>query len=118
MAVDMWEPLFQLMKPFKIQPEKRVTWNDYKKVCWIVARNELFVALPLTALVARYRPLKTTAPLPGALETIGTFIFCLLCEEFGFFAVHRLLHSRRLYKHFHKLHQYGPRLDCFDAIVS
>lgn len=62
------------------------------------------VALPLSILIALVCPLKTDVPLPGAWKTIGVYIVCLMCEEFGFFYVHRFLHSPAYYKHYHKLH--------------
>ncbi|KDE07101.1 hypothetical protein MVLG_02671 [Microbotryum lychnidis-dioicae p1A1 Lamole] len=64
--------------------DKRVSVADYKKVCWIVLRNQVLVALPMTWAMATYRPFSTTAPLPGAFETIYTYIFCTLCMEAGF----------------------------------
>jgi methylsterol monooxygenase len=49
-------------------------------------------------------PLKTTLPLPGALKTIGTYLFCLVWGEIGFYYVHRILHEPPFYKHLHKMH--------------
>lgn len=104
MAVDLWDPLHQLFKPFKIQPDKRITWKDYRKVLWIVARNQVLVALPLTIAMATFAPLRTTTPLPGARETVLVWIWCMLCEEAGFYFVHRTFHHPKLYKHVHKMH--------------
>ncbi|SCV67460.1 BQ2448_5071 [Microbotryum intermedium] len=104
MAFDLYEPLHKILKPCKLQPDKRISVADYKKVCWIVLRNQVLVALPLSWAMATYRPLSTTAPLPGAFETIYTYMFCTLCMEAGFFYVHRLFHHPKLYKHVHKLH--------------
>lgn len=104
MAFDLVDSLHERVKPYKVQPEKRVLWSDYKKVLWIVERNQLFVALPMSIAMAIWRPLPTDRPLPGALTSIGTFVFCLLCEEVGFYAVHRAVHSRWLYATIHKKH--------------
>ncbi|KAM0786821.1 hypothetical protein ACM66B_002252 [Microbotryomycetes sp. NB124-2] len=104
MLVDLWDPLFNLAKPYKLQPDKRVPWKDYKRVLWIVARNQVFVALPLTIAMATFAPLRTTTPLPGALETILVWTWCMLCEEAGFYYVHRTFHHPKLYKHVHKMH--------------
>ncbi|KAF8316140.1 hypothetical protein DL93DRAFT_795090 [Clavulina sp. PMI_390] len=103
MAVDMTESPKMLYK-YKLQPSQRITWKDYQKVCWIVLRNQIVVALPVTILVGLFAPFRTTTPLPGAWSTIGTYLFCLLCEETGFYYVHRYLHSAKQYKRFHKLH--------------
>jgi sterol desaturase/sphingolipid hydroxylase (fatty acid hydroxylase superfamily) len=65
---------------------------------------QLLVVLPLCIAMGLLTPLRTTAPLPGALATVGTFLFCLACEEIGFFYVHRFLHGPKYYKRFHKLH--------------
>ena len=66
------------------------------------------VALPMTLLMGTFMPLRTTTPLPGAWETVYTYIFCLSCEEIGFFYLHRLIHQPRFYKHLHKLHHGKP----------
>ncbi|KAL8287496.1 hypothetical protein RQP46_003354 [Phenoliferia psychrophenolica] len=104
MALDMFEPLRVLVAPYKLQPQSKPTWMDYRKVCLIVLRNQVFVALPLTLSIATFAPLRTTAPLPGVLRTLGTFVFCILMMEFSFFHVHRFFHTPRIYKHFHKMH--------------
>ncbi|KAG8845024.1 hypothetical protein FRB96_002752 [Tulasnella sp. 330] len=52
----------------------------------------------------RIAPKETDLPLPGALETLGTWGFCLLCTEVGFFYVHRLFHTPGFYSRFHKKH--------------
>lgn len=58
----------------------------------------------MSIAVGLITPLSSSVPLPGALETVGTFVFCLACEEIGFFYVHRFLHGPQYYKTFHKLH--------------
>lgn len=80
MAVDMWDPLYNIFKPYKLQPEKRISWRDYRKVCWVVLRNQILVALPMTVAMAMFAPLRTSTPLPGAFETVAVWLFCMLCE--------------------------------------
>ena len=104
MAFDLNDSLHAKVKKYKVQPDRRVSWQDYKKVMWVVARNQLFVALPMSIAMAFWRPLPTTNPLPGAWTSVRTFVFCLLCEEVGFYVVHRAVHSRWLYASIHKKH--------------
>ena len=42
--------------------------------------------------------------MPGFFEVLTQFIFCGLCEDFGFFTGHYLLHNKHLYSRFHKKH--------------
>lgn len=102
MALDM-SRLHQYVRKFKIQP-KQISWAEYRAVCVIVVRNQLFVALPLALAGAYFHPLDTSSNLPGLWTTTWTYFFCLLCEEVGFFVVHRAVHSKRLYVKIHKLH--------------
>ncbi|WOO82982.1 Fatty acid hydroxylase domain-containing protein 2 [Vanrija pseudolonga] len=105
MAVDLWEPLHNLFKRYKIQPDKRITWADYKQILPINVRNFVFVNVPLTLVVSKYKSMTTRyEDLPGAWATVGIYIFALFCEEAGFFYVHRLCHNKRLYASIHKLH--------------
>ena len=39
MALDLLKPSF--VQKYKIQPAKDVTWKDYKKIMWIVLRNQV-----------------------------------------------------------------------------
>ncbi|TFK19028.1 hypothetical protein FA15DRAFT_602237 [Coprinopsis marcescibilis] len=102
MGLDLLKPSF--IQKYKIQPTKDVAWKEYKKILWIVLRNQLLVALPASIVNGIVYPLPTVTPLPGLLKTTFTYFFCLACEEIGFFYVHRTLHGPRFYKHFHKLH--------------
>ncbi|KAG9049149.1 hypothetical protein FS837_011068 [Tulasnella sp. UAMH 9824] len=107
MYADLTERPKWLSK-YKVQPWKRVGPKEYFKICMIILRNQIFVNMPFAIIVGKYiaplRGMRTNLPLPGMLETVGTWWFCLACTEIGFFYVHRLFHSPRFYAKIHKKH--------------
>lgn len=84
MIADLTERPKWLMK-YKVQPWKRVGPKEYLKICAIVLRNQIFVNIPLSVLmglyVAPWRGMRTDLPLPGILETLATWWFCLFATE-------------------------------------
>lgn len=42
--------------------------------------------------------------LPGANTLMLTIFFCMICEDFAFYFVHKMLHSKLLYPYIHKVH--------------
>ncbi|KIO34507.1 hypothetical protein M407DRAFT_209691, partial [Tulasnella calospora MUT 4182] len=107
MYADLTERPKWLLK-YKVQPWKRVGPKEYFKICVIVLRNQICVGIPLSVIMGKYiapfRGMRTGLPLPGVLETVGTWCFCLVCTEIGFFYVHRLFHSPTFYAKVHKKH--------------
>ena len=91
---------------YKIQPFSRVSLREYGHIAAVALRNLLLVTLPVTYLSAVFGPRKPVAAskLPSGIETVATVIFDLLCTEIGFYYVHRTLHSKQLYKVYHKQH--------------
>lgn len=84
MFADLTERPKWLLK-YKVQPWKRVGPKEYTKICAIVLRNQIFVNIPLSIIMGKYiaplRGMRTGLPLPGVLETVGTWWFCLACTE-------------------------------------
>jgi methylsterol monooxygenase len=104
MAFDMNDTLHSYVQRFKIQPDRRVTWAEYRQVLRCVVKNQVFVNLPLIYIVARFSPLDTSSNLPGWWKTFGVYFGCMFCEEAGFYGVHRLVHHPKLYARVHKMH--------------
>jgi len=46
----------------------------------------------------------TMEGLPGSAKMMGQILFCMFIEDMVFHCSHRLLHTRFLYKHIHKIH--------------
>ncbi|KAG8968310.1 hypothetical protein FRC03_007967 [Tulasnella sp. 419] len=96
-----------LMK-YKLQPWKKVSAKEYINICLVALRNQLLGASALSYIMGRWiapwRGMRTDAPLPGVFETLGTYVFCIMCMEAGFFYVHRLLHHPLFYTRIHKMH--------------
>ncbi|BEI89683.1 uncharacterized protein CcaverHIS019_0210450 [Cutaneotrichosporon cavernicola] len=104
MAFDMNDTLHSYVKRFKIQPDRRVTWAEYRQVLVCVVKNQIFVNLPLIYGVSRWAILDTSSNLPGWWKTFGVYFGCMFCEEAGFYFVHRLVHHPKLYAKIHKMH--------------
>lgn len=105
MAFDLIPALNRLVKPYRIQPTPLIPLKEYAWVIWINARNWAFVNFPLYVFLAYFFPFKTDyESLPGWGMTFFTFIFALLCEEIGFFYIHRFFHGKGWYAAVHKLH--------------
>jgi methylsterol monooxygenase len=105
MAFDLVPVLNQVLTPLKIQPSKHVEWKDYHILLPVTLRNHLVVVLPLFAATAVVFPCDTsTVGLPGPLRTVATFFICLICEEIGFYYVHRWFQSPALYTKINKMH--------------
>ncbi len=45
-----------------------------------------------------------TKDLPDSKTLMLTVVFCMLCEDFSFHFLHRLLHQRWIYPYIHKVH--------------
>lgn len=105
MALDMNPTLHSYVKKYKIQPDRTITWAEYRQVCFVAAKNLLLVNVPITWLTATFRPLDTrSSTLPTLWQTTWVYFACMICEEAGFFFVHRAVHSPKLYARFHKMH--------------
>lgn len=91
---------------YKTQPFVRVSGREYLNIALGCLRNQLFVSLPATVLVAHLGSPKPVHPasLPSWYRVIATIVFDVTCTEIGFYYIHRLLHSKSLYATFHKQH--------------
>ncbi|POR35264.1 Uncharacterized protein TPAR_04530 [Tolypocladium paradoxum] len=91
---------------YKTQPFVRVDGRQYLRIAAISLRNQILVALPMTALNTLVRPPRPVHPaaLPSRVQTVATIFFDVFCTEMGFYYIHRLFHSKLLYPRFHKQH--------------
>lgn len=102
----------QCLRRYKIQPGKNepLPWNRFKQLVLTVLRNQLLYGIPTSYLVFHSRKLWMADDIPPVrilppLCTIAQdLLVCILCWEIGYYYTHRLLHSRLLYRHFHKQH--------------
>ncbi|KAF0686886.1 hypothetical protein As57867_005677, partial [Aphanomyces stellatus] len=94
------------LRKYKIQSSSLPTLARYVDCLKHIAINQMVVHVPLIlAVVALWGDRSTfaaTLPLP-TLSTIALeFILFMLCEDFLFYWMHRLLHWKLIYKYVHK----------------
>lgn len=72
-----------------------------------VLLNQSLFSIPvgfLTYHLGKYRGHMPAEVLPSAGRIIFDIIVLIVCEEIGFYYVHRMLHHKWFYKRFHKTH--------------
>lgn len=125
MLID-FSPIFSFLWKFKIQPEanEALTWNVFKKVRflrdWVDQKiyfykfqivlhtwiNQLLL-FPVAIIgynILKLRGISDVRIVPSINELIIDFIVSELCWEIFYYYIHRLFHTKYLYKNYHKQH--------------
>jgi methylsterol monooxygenase len=108
MFVDLTGKPHQLHK-YKIQENVNipVNWQKYKKCLKVVTFNSVIVGtlfLVVTWPIAKWSKLNCGYDLPSFPQIIFHLLFFVICEEIGFYYLHRMLHHRYFYSRIHKMH--------------
>merc|ERR1712232_466649 len=100
----------QLISRWKIQPGT-VPRVQLRKLLWIVVGSQVSALGGLLAVralklgcVERFAQRVASAPVPGCRRILAELTINVLVEEFSFYAMHRLLHTKFLYRRIHKKH--------------
>lgn len=112
MIYNLRHPFFEQFKindnpwPWEEEAQK---WSVLKqRTTFFVMFNNfvtfpLFVALPI--LIKNDIPIAIEVDeMPDFKRLVVTILFCMICEDFGFWAMHKLLHVQPLYNWIHKVH--------------
>ena len=94
------------LRRYKIQQDKHVTLDEYKRAALVTLRNQVLINLPVSFAFYRLlhrRGWTLRADLPGLREVLTHFLVFYIIEDICFYYFHRLLHHRSLYKHIHKV---------------
>jgi len=100
-------PNLSPIEKYKVQPEKR---ESNSKICWMIANvvfNQLTSVLLASTGYANMKALGRQAGMEG-LPSVGRLtvemIICAFLYDFFFYFIHRLMHTKWLYKNVHYVH--------------
>ncbi len=91
----------QLTNKFNLQNEKYpLNWKFYFETVIVSLKAQILVLLPLLNVVYQFYTVHENLPF---FTIIYTFILSVLFEEFYFYYMHRLFHTKRFFK-YHAMH--------------
>ena len=91
----------QLTNKFNLKTNKYpIDWSFYLETVKVSLKSQIFILLPL---INAFFPFYTVYDHLSIYTVIYSFALSVLFEEFYFYYVHRLLHTKKLYK-YHALH--------------
>ena len=113
--------VYKIKSPFleryKVQKDKKWPWDEDAKAWYetlnktlgVVLFNNLIIVpavLFINVLINDFKVAHSfkVEDLPTAWTYVWQLYFCIIGEDMVFTLSHRLLHSRLIYKHVHKLH--------------
>ncbi|KAI3637746.1 hypothetical protein MIR68_004395 [Amoeboaphelidium protococcarum] len=101
-ALEFWPGASQ----YKLQPERKTSWQDIKSAAVNVLRNQLVVNLPLTILywlVMTRVDWSLSQPFPTVWRLILNILVIATVDEVLLYFFHRLCHTQQFWR-FHKIH--------------
>ena len=104
--IEKYKTNFEEPWPWHQEPEK---WSGmvWKSIMMCAFNGNItFIAFyyPFT-LTPLFHPHEMSVEgLPTAMTLIGTVFFCMICEDTGFYFIHRIMHHPSVYQYVHKMH--------------